>query len=57
MYKVDITKCNGCGICVDVCPYEAIEVESNGRAKIDIDKCNGCGKCVHYCQMKAISEE
>ena len=57
MYKVDINKCIGCGRCVDACLYNAIEVESNGRAKIDIDKCTMCHACTHVCQMNAISEE
>ncbi len=56
MYKVDISKCNGCGNCVKECPYGAIEILNNGRAEIDIDKCKVCGRCVHVCQMNAISE-
>ena len=33
--KVNIKLCTGCGMCVDVCPYEAIELK-DGKASIDV---------------------
>ena len=47
--------CDGCALCVDVCPYMAIMIEdrSNGNAhrKITTDKalCKGCGLCAATC--------
>jgi len=41
-------KCIGCGLCVKVCPYDAIHVE-NGKAVID-EKCTVCGACIEACK-------
>ena len=49
---VDSEKCTGCGICVDVCPAGAIEV--NEQAVINIDACTGCAVCVSECPNEAI---
>jgi heterodisulfide reductase subunit A len=49
-------KCDGCALCVDVCPYMAIKIEEykdNGHAhrRIATDKalCKGCGLCAATC--------
>lgn len=52
--KVDIDSCTGCGICVDACPVEAIEID-NGIAKIIEETCTNCRTCVDECPMEAIS--
>lgn len=49
---VDSENCTGCGICVDVCPAGAIEV--NGQAVINTDACTGCAVCVSECPNEAI---
>ena len=46
-------KCLGCGVCVNVCPVDAITME-NGKAVIDQEKCIHCGKCFNVCPPKAI---
>ena len=51
--KVDTQKCTGCGLCVDICPVNAIKVE-NEKAVIS-DECVGCGACVGQCPVGAIS--
>lgn len=56
--EVNQEKCSGCGICVPLCPYGAIELaEYNGkiRAKINEAKCKGCGVCAAACPSKAIT--
>ena len=51
---IDQEKCNGCGLCVDACPLQAISLE-NDKAKVDKDACTECGQCVDECPNKAVS--
>jgi ferredoxin/coenzyme F420-reducing hydrogenase delta subunit len=53
---VHLAECNGCGRCVDDCPFTAISLEprSDGRpfareAVVDADRCVGCGICAGAC--------
>ena len=50
--------CGGCGICVAVCPYNAIEIKTeNGKrvANAITALCKGCGTCGAACPSGAIS--
>jgi len=49
---VDSEKCTGCGVCIDVCLANAIEV--NERAVINTDACTGCSACIWDCPNEAI---
>lgn len=51
--KIILEKCTGCTLCVRVCPFGAIKVESK-KAIIDLSKCNLCGACVDSCKFSAI---
>lgn len=46
--------CQGCGICVQVCPRVAIKLTAN-RAVIDDELCDDCEDCVFACPKGAIS--
>lgn len=46
--------CLGYGTCVQVCPFDAIQVV-NGVAKVDKEACKACGKCVEACPKHLIS--
>nr|NIP66858.1 hydrogenase iron-sulfur subunit [Candidatus Bathyarchaeota archaeon]NIR18069.1 hydrogenase iron-sulfur subunit [Desulfobacterales bacterium]NIU81751.1 hydrogenase iron-sulfur subunit [Candidatus Bathyarchaeota archaeon]NIV67701.1 hydrogenase iron-sulfur subunit [Candidatus Bathyarchaeota archaeon]NIW16711.1 hydrogenase iron-sulfur subunit [Candidatus Bathyarchaeota archaeon] len=46
-------RCNLCGVCVDVCPVEAVE-ESPHSITINPVSCVGCGICVPRCPQDAI---
>ncbi|UCF99395.1 MAG: FAD-dependent oxidoreductase [Spirochaetaceae bacterium] len=42
--------CAGCGVCVEVCPYEARVInEESGKAEIIEVLCQGCGACATAC--------
>lgn len=45
-------KCNGCGLCVQSCPFQAIDME-NGRPSLNAG-CRVCGICVKACPQQAI---
>jgi Fe-S-cluster-containing hydrogenase component 2 len=50
---VDVTRCTGCGACVELCPVGAITLAS-GKARVDEESCTGCGACVDACPEGAI---
>ncbi|MGQ9604426.1 MAG: RnfABCDGE type electron transport complex subunit B [bacterium] len=49
------TDCTGCGECIRVCQFKAIEGEEGKRHRILLEKCIGCGLCMDVCKEKAIS--
>ena len=52
--EVDESKCVGCGVCVSVCPFDAISKDESGIARVDEETCKGCGSCATSCPKKAI---
>jgi heterodisulfide reductase subunit A len=47
---VDEGICSGCGICVEVCPYEAREMDPlRGISMVHSALCQGCGACIAAC--------
>jgi heterodisulfide reductase subunit A len=49
--------CTGCGLCVKVCPYNAVYMEGEGKgrkARIVEAACAGCGTCGAECMFDAI---
>jgi Pyruvate/2-oxoacid:ferredoxin oxidoreductase delta subunit len=55
--KIDETKCNGCGACVDACHEGAIQLV-DGKARLVTDSyCDGLGACLPHCPTDAISIE
>jgi MinD superfamily P-loop ATPase len=47
---IDPERCTGCGICVDLCQWQAI----NADFVIDPIACEGCGVCYHLCPEGAV---
>jgi heterodisulfide reductase subunit A len=56
--RVNIARCIGCGMCVDICAYNAIELIEDRRfgtvASINQALCKGCGACSGNCRCAAI---
>jgi heterodisulfide reductase subunit A len=50
--------CRGCGLCVALCPYGALEVHDTEKGRkvrvIDV-ACKGCGVCAATCYQHALS--
>lgn len=53
--SVDTEKCLGCGLCVPICPVQAISLEDK-KAIIDHEKCNACMQCANQCPVEAIRQ-
>ena len=56
MYKVDIEKCIGCGLCIKDCFVKDIELIDN-KANIKNERCMKCGHCVAICPKGAVSTD
>jgi ferredoxin len=55
VFKVD-KRCTRCGVCVQVCPAQNIELSKDGaQAPTRSDKCEACLACVHWCPAGALS--
>jgi MinD superfamily P-loop ATPase len=55
MITIDEARCTGCGVCLSLCPQDAIVLEA-GRAEIRQELCSGCGVCISECPQGAIQE-
>ena len=53
--EVDVEKCNLCGMCQQVCAYQAITVLKK-KVMVFPGLCHGCGACKIFCPSKAITE-
>jgi len=55
--EVDREKCDGCGLCLKDCPFQAVVLEGRGKkkkARITPAACKGCGVCAGACPREAI---
>ncbi len=53
--QVDETRCTGCSVCAEVCPFHAVEVSSEtGVAVVNSALCKGCGLCAASCRSGAL---
>jgi len=46
--------CIKCGICIKVCPTNAVSWSKNGIPIFDMSKCNLCNLCVEKCPTYVI---
>jgi NAD-dependent dihydropyrimidine dehydrogenase PreA subunit len=47
--------CNGCGMCVKVCPHEVFGLSDKKAQIIRRDYCMECGACALNCPVNAIT--
>lgn len=62
--SVNEATCRGCGFCVEICPYGAIEMVTVNRfgypvsvARVNEALCKGCGACVAGCLSGSIQQK
>ncbi len=51
--EINENKCGLCGLCLKICPYNAITIELD-KISVDKFKCKGCGTCASICPTNAI---
>ena len=56
-YRIDQDKCNGCTLCVKVCPQDAVTGEKKRPHVINEARCVKCGMCYEVCKQDAIEKE
>ncbi len=54
MPEIDLEKCNGCGLCVDVCNCHAVVMVNNRAIIIESKLCGWCALCEVVCPTGAI---
>ncbi len=55
VWHLNMENCTGCGICLDVCPEEAIWMPRSSAYPESVEgKCVGCQECVDECPFEAL---
>ncbi len=55
--RIDETKCDGCGLCVDACAEGAIALVDGKARLVSESHCDGLGACLGQCPQAAITVE
>ncbi len=53
--RLDEEKCNGCRMCLIVCPHHVFEIENRKAVIRNKDLCMECGACALNCAPGAIT--
>ena len=58
---IDPAACTGCGVCLEVCPHNVIELLPRDKGRVAAirrrELCMECGACQKNCPTKAITVE
>jgi len=60
---IDEKLCDGCGICVPICEYKALDVVPDKKdpkkkmVEVNVGLCKGCGACVGACPSGALTQK
>lgn len=57
MLSIDVTTCNGCGLCGTICPRR-IPVTQDGRTRVSEERaglCLDCGHCAAVCPTESVT--
>ena len=53
---IDKEKCIGCGVCVEMCPGEVLELGEDEKVFVaNKDECTECKACEVNCEYEAIT--
>jgi len=53
--ELDVEKCNGCALCLDVCPHAVFTLIDKRSHIHQRDACMECGACARNCEQQALS--
>ena len=53
--KYDEEKCNGCRMCIEVCPHAVFVMNSKHAKIVHSDACMECGACALNCEPGALT--
>lgn len=51
---IDLVRCNGCGLCAQLCPTRAVELRGGKARVVRPADCTYCEVCESYCPEGAI---
>lgn len=54
---IDKEKCDGCGLCIDLCPADdpVFEIEENVAVPKHLENCIECQSCAVNCEKGAVT--
>jgi NADH-quinone oxidoreductase subunit F len=56
-YAINPEKCNGCQLCIDVCPTDAISGVKSEPHTIDLYRCIKCKACYEVCRYNPLAND